>query len=99
MHMAVVRKWSDEAQAALQCQKARGDGIPDGVEAVDNGNIEQKAYQEGERTVNLAEGETERCIIAVQVFGCHATIECIICLSRKGGFGALPSFIQTFPTT
>ena len=75
--MVLVRKWVDEARAVLQGQKTKGDGIPDGVETVDNGNIEQQAFQPGERTVNLAEGKPEQCIITVQVFGCHATIECI----------------------
>ena len=71
----LVRKWGDEAQAVLQGQKTRGDGIPDGVETVNNGNVEQQAFQPSERTVNLAEGKPEQCIIAVQVFGCYATIE------------------------
>ena len=78
--MVLVRKWGDEAQAVLQGQKTRGDGIPDGVETVDNGNVEQQAFQPGERTVNLAEGKTEQRMIAVQVFGRNATIECILSL-------------------
>ena len=73
--MVLVRKWGDNAQAVLQGQKTRGGGIPDGVETVDNGNVEQQAFQPGECTVNLAEGKPEQCIIAVQVFGCYATIE------------------------
>ena len=39
--MVLVRKWGDEVQAVLQSQKNRGDGIPDGIETVDNGNVEQ----------------------------------------------------------
>ena len=75
--MVLVRKRGDESRFVLQGQKTRGDGIPDGVETVDNGNVEQQAFQPGERTVNLSEGKTEQCIIAVQVFGRYATIECI----------------------
>ena len=75
--MVLVRKWGDESRFVLQGQKTRGDGIPDGVETVDIGNVEQQAYQPCESTVNLAEGKTEQRIIAVQVFGCNATIECI----------------------
>lgn len=75
--MVLVRKRGDEVQAVLQGQKTRGDGIPDRVETVDNGNVEQQAFQPGEHTVKLAEGKTEYRIIAVQEFGCNATIECI----------------------
>ena len=73
--MVLVRKWGDEAEAVLQGQKARGDGIPDRVETVNNGNVEQQAFQPGKRTLNLAEGKAEQRIIAVQVFGCHTSIE------------------------